>query len=125
MYDQSARQRHHHNRPQNMSSMLYDILVDWLYLLMTAFAIMVCLYVIHLFTFQLDIIGLIGSCVRLIETHFWKSIFCLCLLAVVTYDRFEKKRRERGRFDIYIDRCYREQERMQYLGDSSTSKLKQ
>ena len=79
--------------------MLYDIVIDWLYLAMTAFAIMLCLFFIHLIVCELDFIGLITWCVSKIETHFWTSIVCLSLLAAITFDRLEKQRRKRGSFD--------------------------
>ena len=109
-------------RRQNFSKMIYDILIDWFYLGMTAFAIMICLYVIHLIVFDLDLIGLITWGASLIEAHFWTSIFCLCFLAVVTYDRLEKQRRARGH---HYDHSYEwSQNRQQYTGDSLTSQLK-
>jgi predicted tellurium resistance membrane protein TerC len=77
--------------------MLYDIVIDWLYLLVTTFAILVCVYALHLVFFELDIPGLIVDCASKIEQYFWTSIFLVCLMAVVTFDRMENKRRHRQR----------------------------
>ena len=102
--------------------MIYDILIDWFYLGMTAFAIVSCLFLIHLIVFDLDLVGLITWCASMIEAHFWTSIFCLCFLAVVTFDRLEKQKRARGHH--YAHSYERSQRRQQYTGDSLTSQLK-
>jgi len=90
------------NKRISVSQMLYDIVIDWLYLLLTTFAIVVCLFVLHLVFFELDLPGMIVECARTIEHYFWTSIFLVCLMAVVTYDRLERQRRHRhplGHYD--------------------------
>ena len=112
--------------------MLYDIVIDWLYLLLSAFAICVCLYVAHFVLFELNhLFSFVLQCVGLIETYFWTSVFCVCLLGLLTFDIMQKQRRQRhslGR-DYFSDadstRGLRPSALNVCQGQSVTSKLRQ
>ena len=106
--------------------MLYDIVIDWLYLIVTSFVILVCLYVLHLIFFELDIPGLIVHCASKIEEYFWTSIFFVSLMTLITHDRMENKRRYRHYINSsYDDGTSRKTTLFYQGGQSETSKLKQ
>ena len=82
--------------------MMGDILVDWLYLLMTAFGTVVCIYVLHLICFEIDFLAPIVYCVSLIETYWWTSLFSVCFLALLVIDRHQNMQKHR----YYVERSH-------------------
>ena len=73
---------------------MQDIVMDWLYLLTTTFAICVLLYIAHLVVYKFDLLSLISGCVLIIETYFWTSIFLLCLTVAVMHNYLELKHKD-------------------------------
>lgn len=49
--------------------MIYDITIDWLYIVTTLFGIYILCYVIYLALFEVDIIEIIDYCVLTIDTN--------------------------------------------------------
>ena len=65
-------------------TLLFDVVIGWLYLLSTAFAVCLCLWLLYFFTFELDSQGMLVECVAFVESNTWPSLCLVGILAIAT-----------------------------------------
>ena len=108
-YGEATQRRAQSKRRWSYSAMLYDIALDWMYYFMSAFAIVICLWLFYQVFFVMQPLILVNKAVKLIETYFWTSVFLVCLMGVITVEMLERQRRSRkgyGRKTYYDDPAY-------------------
>ena len=104
MYGDASARRERRKRRYSPSAMIYDLLIDMGYLLLTAFGATVILWLLYFVCFEMQPLTLIRSAVRTIETYFWTSVFLVCLFGVLTVEMLERQRRQRKAFwRVYDD----------------------
>ena len=61
----------HNCNHTSASTVLYEVVIDWLYYLTTAFAICLVLWLVYFVTFELDSAGILPQSIAFVDSHFW------------------------------------------------------